>query len=178
LRDFAQVGYDCTDINCSPIENFAIAIAPTQLLMGRMPLALYVKERDLPGPTWQHEMSMGMYRALALLINLNFTIRSRQAASIVIDDVGEGLDFERSMALIKLLIKKCKHKNLQLLMATNDRFVMNEVELRYWHVVHRTGNHVRILDYQNTKKRFDEFKFLGLSNFDFFSSEAYLGSDS
>jgi Fe-S cluster assembly ATPase SufC len=98
--------------------------------------------------------------------------------SIVIDDVGEGLDFERSMALIKLLIKKCKHKNLQLLMATNDRFVMNEVELRYWHVVHRTGNHVRILDYQNTKKRFDEFKFLGLSNFDFFSSEAYLGSDS
>ena len=119
---------------------------------------------------------MGMYRALALLINLNFTVKSGQPASVIVDDIGEGLDFERSMALIKLLIKKCKRKNIQLLMATNDRFVMNEVELRYWHVVHRTGNHVKILDYQNSKKRFDDFKFLGLSNFDFFSREAYLES--
>jgi AAA domain, putative AbiEii toxin, Type IV TA system len=179
LHDFAQAGYDCTEITCGPLEGFDIANNfPHQLLMGRLPLALYVKERDLPVPTRQHEMSMGMYRALALLINLNFTIRLGKAASIIIDDIGEGLDFERSMALIKLLIKKCKRKSIQLLMATNDRFVMNEVELQYWHVVHRTGNHVRILDYQNSKKRFDEFKFLGLSNFDFFSREAYLGSDS
>ena len=54
---------------------------------------------------------------------------------------------------------------------------MNEVDLKYWHVVHRTGNKVEVLDYQNSKKRFDEFKFLGLSNFDFFSSKSYLGRD-
>ena len=177
LRDFAQVGYECSEITCQPIEGLDVLNNPAaHLIMGRLPLALYVKERDLPGFTRQHEMSMGMYRALALLINLNFTVKSGQPASVIVDDIGEGLDFERSMALIKLLIKKCKRKNIQLLMATNDRFVMNEVELRYWHVVHRTGNHVKILDYQNSKKRFDDFKFLGLSNFDFFSREAYLES--
>lgn len=179
LRDFARVGYDCEDITCGPLEGIGeIADGAVQVMAGRVPMVLSVKERDLPGPTRQNEMSMGMYRTLALLINLNFTIRSGQTESIFVDDIGEGLDFDRSMSLIKLLIKKCKNKNIQLIMATNDRFVMNEVDLKYWHVVHRTGSQVKILDYRNSKKVFNEFKFLGLSNFDFFSSESYLGKTS
>jgi energy-coupling factor transporter ATP-binding protein EcfA2 len=173
LKDFAHIGYPCESVHAAPL---GIQLDPNQLLAlgGRLPLALFVQEKDLPGPTWQHDMSMGMYRALALLIHLNFNIRLKQKGPIIVDDIGEGLDFERSISLIKLIIRKSKKHHIQLLLSTNDRFVMNEVDLEYWHIVHRIKNHVKILDYENSKKVFDQFKFLGLSNFDFFSSESYL----
>ncbi len=176
LRDLAKVGYQCDSITCAPLD----AIDPTEitippeLMMGRTPLALYLKERDLSAHTRQVEMSMGMYRALALIININHTIRTGAGATILVDDVGEGLDFERSTSLIKLLIEKCEQKKLQLVMSTNDRFIMNEVDLKYWHVVHRVRNKVNILDKDNSARAFERFKFIGLSNFDFFSREAYL----
>jgi hypothetical protein len=49
-------------------------------------------------------------------------------ATILIDDIGEGLDFDRSSRLIKLLIEIAeKNENIRLIMSTNDRFVMNAV---------------------------------------------------
>jgi ABC-type lipoprotein export system ATPase subunit len=46
---------------------------------------------------------------------------------VLIDDIGEGLDYERSSNLIKLLLKKMKKESIQLIMSTNDRFVMNNI---------------------------------------------------
>lgn len=167
LDDLAQIGYDCEKINASPMQG----ITAHQFKETVPILVLSVQERDLLSLTFQNEMSMGMYRALALLINLNFIIKSKLTASIFIDDIGEGLDFERSTSLIRLLITKCKDAGVQLIMATNDRFIMNNVDLEHWHIVHRNGSDVRILDYSNSKEQFDNFKFLGLSNFDFFSDQ-------
>lgn len=59
-------------------------------------------------------------------------------------------------------------------MTSNDRFVMNEVDLKYWHILNRSAETVRILDYANSGEKFDHFKLIGLSNFDFFSREIYL----
>ncbi|WP_342214157.1 AAA family ATPase [Aminobacter anthyllidis] len=176
LADLAQVGYDCEDITAQPLE---IGLGDhVQLPHNRVPVALSLKERDLPGITRQHEMSMGMYRALALIIHINYIVMSKQSACIFVDDIGEGLDFERATLLIKLLTKKCKNTSIQIIMSTNDRFIMNEVDLEYWHIVYRNSNKVKILDYDNSKKQFDRFKFLGLSNFDFFSRSAYLETKS
>ena len=52
-------------------------------------------------------------------------------------------------------------------MATNDRFVMNQVPLEEWSVLLRSRTHVNVKNYNNSRDLFEEFKFTGLSNFSF-----------
>ena len=44
---------------------------------------------------------------------------------------------------------------------------MNQVPLEEWAVIQRNGGLVRILNYENSKSLFEDFKFTGLSNFSF-----------
>jgi hypothetical protein len=169
LRDLAKVGYDCDDVGS---EHFSEISVP-----GALPVTLFVKERGLSRKVRQAEMSQGMFRAVAIVIQLNIAILSKTVSSIIIDDIGEGLDFDRSRQLIRLLIRKCRAHNIQLFMSTNDRFVMNEVDLKYWQIVHRSGSHVKLINYKNSPAVFDEFSYYGLNNFDFFATESFLGSD-
>ena len=94
----------------------------------------------------------------------------------IIDDIGEGLDYERSCSLIELLIEKSEGNHFQLILSTNDRFVMNTVPLEMWTVLKRDGCVVRGFNVLNSKSKFDEFRFTGLSNFDLFSMD-YLFTD-
>ena len=131
-------------------------------------ITLYVKERSLNGITEQLEMSQGMFRALSILIHVIYGFYSNSASLLLIDDIGEGLDFERSTALIGVLMDRTKNSNVQLVMATNDRFIMNSVPLEYWSVLTRDGSLVTVSNYTNSKQKFEDFKFTGLNNFDFF----------
>ena len=65
----------------------------------------------------------GMFRALSIIVQVNYSVLADTPSCILIDDIGEGLDFERSCDLIDVLISKAKNSSVQLLMATNDRFV-------------------------------------------------------
>jgi len=56
-------------------------------------------------------------------------------------------------------------------MATNDRFVMNTVPLEYWSVLERRGAVVKVHNRENAKQKFEDFRFTGLNNFDFFASD-------
>jgi AAA15 family ATPase/GTPase len=118
-----------------------------------------------------------MFRALSLLIQLNYTLMIRLPVCVLIDDIGEGLDFYRARALINLLIKKVENTPVQLIMTTNDRFVMNGVPLKYWSIIERSGGKCKVYNYKNSRTSFDEFDFTGLSNFDFFTSKSFLQSD-
>ncbi|MDN7759721.1 AAA family ATPase [Burkholderia multivorans] len=131
-------------------------------------LCLHVKESGLEAITDQYSMSDGMFRVVALLIHVNLALLRGSATTILIDDIGEGLDFERSIALIQLLRDKASQSNIQLIMTTNDRFVMNKVPLEEWTVLHRRGQEVIVRNYGNSKDHFDNFMFTGLSNFSFF----------
>jgi predicted ATPase len=133
--------------------------------------ALFVEERDRTSATEQFDISSGMFRALSLLIHLGYAILSGGPGCILIDDIGEGLDFDRSCALVELLMKKATHSQVQLVMSTNDRFVMNKVPLEAWSVLQREGGKVRVRNYQNSRAVFDDFKFTGLSNFDFLATD-------
>jgi energy-coupling factor transporter ATP-binding protein EcfA2 len=170
LTDMKLIGYSLDEIGIAPIPGVVVkGIIPVPELLG-----LYVKESDLKDRTYQAEMSQGMFRALSLLIQLNLSHLEGTANCILIDDIGEGLDFERSVSLIKILIDKALNSSIQLIMSTNDRFVMNNVPLEYWSVIQRVGGKCRIFNYANSRKLFEEFEFTGLSNFDFLSSEFYL----
>lgn len=178
LRDMEDLGYPCESISLSPLSNISISGIP--------PVILTVKESNLDCTTSQHEMSQGMYRALALCIHINANIFWTQSKMIgrapglgdspmiIIDDIGEGLDHTRARKLIQLLISKALNNKIQLVMSSNDRYIMNDIPLEYWTVLHRTGSTVKAFNYSNSKSQFDEFEYLGLNNFDFFSGEYFL----
>ena len=168
--DMNLLGYKLNDIGVEPVHGIIIK-GPTlpENIMG-----IYIEEEDLQHKTYQHEISQGMFRALSLIIQMNLSHLENTPSLVLIDDIGEGLDFDRSIQLLNLIINKVKKTNIQLIMSTNDRFVMNNVPLEYWLVIQRFGNKCKLFNYANAKKIFDDFKFTGLSNFDFLSSEFYL----
>jgi AAA15 family ATPase/GTPase len=135
---------------------------------------LFVQEIDLSKKTSQLSMSQGMFRALSLIIHINYSLMANKPSCILIDDIGEGLDFERSSAMIKLLIDKVKNSTVQLIMTTNDRFIMNGVPLEYWSVIERKSGLAKLHNIHNSQQIFEDFKFTGLNNFNFFSTEFYL----
>jgi AAA15 family ATPase/GTPase len=134
-------------------------------------IGLFVKEKELKALTDQIDMSQGMFRVLSIIIQLNYLILSKKTGTILIDDIGEGLDFERSCAFVELLINKARQFQIQLIMATNDRFIMNKVPLEMWSVIQRKGSDIKFFNYKNSRKQFDNFKFTGLNNFDFFATD-------
>ncbi len=171
MQDMGSIGYELNEIGTAiPAD---IVVDSNILIPGEI-TGLYVQESDLGGKTYQNDMSQGMFRALSLITQITYSQLAGVPSCILIDDIGEGLDYERSSALIKLLVERAKATSVQLIMATNDRFVMNNVPLEYWSVIQRIGGVSKIYNYRNSQKIFDEFALTGLNNFDFFSSKYYL----
>jgi hypothetical protein len=50
-------------------------------------------------------------------------------------------------------------------------FLMDVVDLKYWNVLRRNGQVVTAINAKNHPNLFEDFKFTGLSNFDFFASD-------
>ena len=162
--DMERIFYSIETIDADKLENFPFPF-----------YGLNVKERDIDGITDQRAMSQGMFRALSLLIQLNYSLRLKESSCILIDDIGEGLDYERSKGLIDLIIEKVSRSpDIQVIMTTNDRFAMNKVPLKFWSVIQRTSNKSLFYNYQNSKETFDQFEEIGLSNFDFLATDFYL----
>ena len=181
LDDMKKIGYELEDILIQRMEWIGTngangANGKVSKPFGRLS-GISIKEKELAAITYHHEISSGMFRALSLIIQLNYSLLASLPSCIIIDDIGEGLDYIRSTALIELLIKKVEDTtgNVQLIMSTNDRFVMNSVPLKYWSIIRRFPHKAKFYTYRNSKQLFDEFEFTGLSNFDFFSSN-YLES--
>jgi energy-coupling factor transporter ATP-binding protein EcfA2 len=135
---------------------------------------IYVKENGIENKIPQHQLSQGMFRALSLLVFLEYLIHEKIASLIIIDDLCEGLDYERATKLGKLIVGKIENSKIQLIATTNDSFLMDVIPIKYWNILQREGNTVRALNYQNSKELFDKFKLTGLSNFDLFSSDYLL----
>jgi energy-coupling factor transporter ATP-binding protein EcfA2 len=166
--DMERVGYQISQIGTKTSS----LRFPTEFEI--QPQCLYVQEIDLKGSTEQVFMSQGMFRALSLIIQINYSLLAGKPSCILIDDIGEGLDFERSSAMIQVLIDKASSGLVQLIMTTNDRFIMNGVPLEYWSVIERQAGLAKLHNIHNSKQVFDDFKFTGLNNFDFFSTQFYV----
>lgn len=166
-----RIGYQLDSVGVEDVQEIE-SIGP----LVRAPIGLYVKERDLRAKTTQVAMSQGMFRALAIVVHTAYAELSGEAACVIVDDIGEGLDFERSTNLIKLIVERAKKKGFQLIMATNDRSVMNAVPLESWYCLRRCPAGIEVLDYANSKKLFDDFAMTGLANFDFLTT-GYFNSE-
>ena len=170
LNDINNLGYNLSAISVSPIDKVTFNTIETGPIN---PEGLLIKEKEHSHMVDQTEISQGLFRAMSLFIQLRYSEQFSEPSLILIDDIGEGLDFERASLLINSIIDIAKKINVQLIMTTNDRFTMNNVPLEYWNVLQRNGGQCSVLNYKNSKDIFDEFELTGLSNFDFFSSQYY-----
>ncbi|MCM8533170.1 MAG: ATP-binding protein [Lentisphaeraceae bacterium] len=168
IESMKKISYNLEDIDIYYSEKMKFR-NPSEI----PPAVLRVKEYDLECHTYQADMSQGMFRALSLIIQLTLSRLISKPCNIIIDDIGEGLDYDRSTQLIRLLIDKTEKTSIQLIMSSNDRFIMNNVDLKYWSVIQRKGNKSMVFNSSNAKEAFDEFVFTGLSNFDFLCTEFY-----
>jgi hypothetical protein len=132
---------------------------------------LYIKEKGLKHDLRQNRLSQGMFRALALIVFINYLIAKGNADTIIVDDLGEGLDYERATELGKLIFNKLENTNIQFIASSNDSFLMDVVDIKYWSILKRSDNEVKVYNYENSKDKFNNFRFSGLSNFDLFSSD-------
>jgi AAA15 family ATPase/GTPase len=165
-----SIGYNLTDIDVERWQYLSNHVRSEEY-------TLFASENDRGTFVVQKDMSQGMFRALSIIIHLSYHVMMKTPATILIDDIGEGLDFDRSSRLIKLLIEIAeKNDNIQLIMSTNDRFVMNAVPLEYWQVIQRKGGECQVFNYKNSKEKFDEFKYMGLNNVDLLATD-YLNSE-
>lgn len=121
----------------------------------------------------QRDMSQGLFRILSIVIQLTYVRMSKQSICVLVDDIGEGLDYERSKALIDIFIKKISQSNIQFFMTTNDRYIMNKIPLKYWTVIARNRSQSILYNYENSHDIFEDFKYTGLNNFDFLTTDFY-----
>lgn len=168
LSDLRVIGYPCSRIDA--VYSHTYMDEEINLPNNKVPVYIALHEKDLSMPTRQAEMSAGMFRSLALIVHINFCRLARKASTILIDDIGEGLDFQRATALIDLVQERTSSAGLQVIMSTNDRFVMNEVDFEFWKLIERTGSNVKILDLETSPELFEGHKFLGLNNFDLYAN--------
>lgn len=173
IDDMNQIGYDILDIGIK-VPSLLFADISSSNGQNNLPQLLFVKERDLKSITEQSEMSQGMFRALSLFIQINYSLLASKPSCIVIDDIGEGLDYQRASSIISLLVEKAKTGLVQLIMTTNDQFIMNGVPLEYWSVIERRSGSAKLHNIFNSEEKIKQFEFIGLNNFDFFTSNFYL----
>jgi predicted ATPase len=174
IESMKKIGYELSKIGITFSNDL---LPPVPLAAGTNGLVLYAHEKDSKADISQPQMSQGMFRTLSLIIQITYNTLKKLSTTILIDDIGEGLDFDRSTKLIELLIDLAKKNDtIQLIMSTNDRYVMNNVPLEYWQVIQRDGGECRVFNYQNSKEKFDEFEYTGLNNFDFLSTD-YINSE-
>jgi hypothetical protein len=172
IADMRQIGYDITDFGLTHEEGASFS-AVLPIIKGASPQTLFVKERDVEKKLVQREMSNGMIRALATLIYLGFTRLNKKRDCLLIDDIGEGLDFDRAKRLISVIVTEAERGFIQLVLTTNDRFIMNGVPLEYWSVMQRDKGKVSVFNEHNSAEAFAEFEQYGFNNFDFFSKKFY-----
>ncbi len=164
IKEFSSIGYPVEKVDVKPVD------IPG---MSPPPLLSVVREKDLSHATGQDTMSQGMYRAFSLIVILEYLVRADIRCTLVIDDLGEGLDFRKAAAITKLLLEKLRDSKVQLIATSNERTIINGVPLEVLNILERDGHRVRSYNVLNSKEYFEEFKITGLTNFDFFSGGMY-----
>jgi len=158
LADMHSIGY--------PVDKIFVKSKMLQPQLHHI-FTIVVQESDLNCETEQTTISNGMFRALCLVVILEYLIKTGSSGTLIIDDLGEGLDFDRSAKLTRLLFEKTKNIDFQIIITSNDRFLINNVDMKNINFLERDGHVVVASNYENNKEVFDTFMLSGLNNFDY-----------
>lgn len=156
LAQAKALGYDLTSMET--------------MASGNMKFVMF-KEKSVKSMFGDFQMSSGMLRVLYLLCFMQYIKKNDKLSLLLIDDLGESLDYSRSVRLGKMVFDTCENDKLQLIASSNDAFLMDAVDISHWQVLRRTSSRVTTINPFNYEGLFDEFRLTGLSNFDLFSSD-------
>ena len=157
LKRAKEVGYNLTSIQT--------------IKAGADMRLVQVKERGISEQFVDLQLSSGMLRTVYILAFLEYIKHSDRISILLIDDLGEGLDYGRSIHLGKMVFEDCKKNGLQLIASSNDAFLMDVVDINNWQVLRRKISKVSTINHSNSPELFRKFRMTGLSNFDLFSSD-------
>lgn len=110
LHDIRQLGFNIKNIELEEFQGIQVGKNP---LPGK-PFGIVIEENDTNAKSNQLEISQGMFRALSLILQINYLIFADKLKCILIDDIGEGLDYERAASIIELVMDKAIKHNAQL----------------------------------------------------------------
>lgn len=128
-------------------------------------------ENGVGMPLLSNTMSNGMLRVFYILSYLVYVSAEEGAKTLLIDDLGEGLDYSRSKKLSKIVFDYCEKYGIQLIVTTNDNFLMNAIDLKHWIILRREKEQVNAVSERTHPEIFIKFKRTGLNNFDMFSTD-------
>ncbi|MBR1558481.1 MAG: ATP-binding protein [Prevotella sp.] len=157
IDEAKRLGYDLTDISLVTANSEIKLVA--------------VKERNIQNGILDFQLSSGMIRVLYILCFLEYVKHGRVHSMLLIDDLGEGLDYSRAIHLGRKVFEVCEQENMQLIASSNDSFLMDVVDIAKWQIVRRKNSKLSVINQTNMPELFDEFRMTGLSNFDLFSSD-------
>ena len=130
-----------------------------------------IKEHGVKTPLFSSLLSNGMLRVLYIFAYMAYLSTEQGARTLLVDDLGEGLDFSRSSKLSRIIFDYCEEHGIQLIVTSNDNFLMNSVNLDYWIVLQRDGEHTTEISKKTHPDMFQKFKKMGLNNFDMLSTD-------
>lgn len=133
-------------------------------------MMLRIFETGVDEPMTPFDLSNGMFRVFCVLLYMIYSSTLVDARCLIIDDMGEGLDYMRSTKLGKIMFDYCENNNVQLIVTSNDSFLMDTIGLDYWNILQRKGSVVHSLNSQTHAALFEKFARTGLNNFDMLSS--------
>lgn len=164
-----QVGFPILQIDT--FDNLSNRIMDAPFIYSSELKLVLIREEGVERMLFLKDLSSGMYRTVLLLILIEQLINLDHPALIAIDDLGEGLDYSRATQVGRLLFDICREKKIQLVATSNEEFMMNIVDISDWNILVRRGDHVKSITSNLCPEEFEEFKFSGLDNFDFFTSD-------
>lgn len=77
------------------------------------------------------------FHALYLLIYMEYISLRAKPSLLLIDNLCEELDYEHSTQLGKLLLSFCLKHNIQLIISSNNTFLINVLDMKYWNILLR-----------------------------------------
>ncbi len=130
-----------------------------------------LQEQGVDVPLFASSISNGMLRVFYIFTYLAYVSTEEGARILLIDDLGEGLDFSRSKKLSKLIFDYCEEHKIQLVVTSNDSFLMNAVSLNHWVILMRDKQEVNAFTETTHPEIFIKFKRTGLNNFDMLGTD-------
>lgn len=132
---------------------------------------LRIYESGIDIPLSPFDLSNGMFRVFCVLLYMIYSATLSDTRCLIVDDLGEGLDYIRSKRLSKIIFDYCEEHGIQLIATSNDNFLMNAVDLRHWIILLREDEHVTAISEKTHPDMFRRFRRMGLNNFDMFSTD-------
>lgn len=156
IKTARRLGYDIQDLSTVKAGNDMKIVA--------------VRERYVREDILDYQLSSGMMRVLYIICFLA-CVKYDKHSMLLIDDLGEGLDYIRITLLGKKVFEDCEKDGLQMIASSNDSSMMDVVDISKWQILRRKNSKLTVLNQTSIPLLFEEFRMTGLRNFDLFSSD-------